>query len=402
MPDLRFDPNSGVVIPTTQEVRDDLAAQFQDAFRTNENDPDLNVDPSSPMGQVVDLVTAEVEAKNAEVAFLANQYNPALATGSFLDALANLYGLTRKLSEPTVVTCVCTGLRGTTIPYGAIVQDGNGNQLRHNVVLGAQIGDSGTVETTFVTVEHGAIEIGAGTVNKIVTVIPGWDSVTNPAAGVLGRDREPDGELYSRMINSYAINANGSVAAIESNLAELDGVLDVIVLENYTNAEQTQFSLELKPHSIGVCIVGGDDTEIARVIFERKPAGTATTGNAQVTWIDEDHYNAEYVYNIVRPTAVDFDVQVTFFDASMDDVTQQAVKDTITQDFLGELTNARVKLATTVYASRFYRCVQAVTDSPIKQILIGLDGGELSTSVEIPAIQSPSISDETISLVFGG
>lgn len=401
MAQVTFDEKTGVSIPTTREVRDDLAEAVQNAMPTAANGDSVNVDSTSPLGQIIDIVAAEQEAKNAEIAFLSNQFNPALARGAFLDALANLYGLQRKVSEPTVVVCTCTGLKGTVIPYGVLVEDDQGNQLRHNAALGATIGDNGTVDTTFATIEHGAVEVGAGTVNKIVTVVPGWDAVTNAAAGVTGRDLEPDGELYNRMIQSYAINSHGTVATLQSNLAELDGVLDCVVLENYTNEEQEQFSVTLDPHSIAACVVGGDDEAIARAIFERKAAGCGTTGNYDVSCVDTEHYNAKYTYKIIRPTAVDFDVEVTFFDASMDAVTQANIKEAITQDFLGELENPRVKLATTVYADRFYQCIKNVTSSPIRSIRIGLADGALSESVEIPATQSPTISDETISLVFG-
>ena len=117
MAELKFDPQSGVVVPTTQAVRDDIASGLQEAFKTKDGDPLLNVDSSSPMGQVADIITTEAAAKNSEVAFLANQLNPRTATGIWLDALAALYGLTRHVSEPTVVVCTCTGLRGTVIPY---------------------------------------------------------------------------------------------------------------------------------------------------------------------------------------------------------------------------------------------------------------------------------------------
>ena len=270
MAQVTFNQKTGVVVPTTRKVREDLARAVQDAMPAAANGDPVNVDSTSPLGQIVDLMTAEIEAKNSEVAFLANQYNPDIAHGIFLDALANLYGLQRKVSEPTVVVCTCTGLRGTVIPYGSIVEDANGNKLRHIVVAGAAIGDTGKMETTFATVEHGPIEIGAETVTKIVTVIAGWDTVNNAAAGATGRDIEPDGELRNRIKESYAMNANGTVSNIQANLSQLDGVLDCIVLENYTNLKQTQYALELEPHSIAVCIVGGEDADIARVIFERK------------------------------------------------------------------------------------------------------------------------------------
>ena len=288
------------------------------------------------------------------------------------------------------------------IPYGAIVQDTQGHPLRHSVAGGVTIPDSGSIETTFSAVEHGAIEIGPGTVTQIVTVIAGWDSVANRAAGVTGRVAEADGELLNRMIESYAINANGTVANVQSNLAELDGVLDCVVLENYTNAPQTQYGITLTAHSIAVCIVGGDDKAIAETIFRRKSAGCGTVGTTQVTYVDTEHFNASYTYNIVRPTAVALKIQVNFFADSMDAETQSKVKKALISDFLGELSNPRVKLATTVYASRFYRCIQSVTDSPINQILLGLDSLGLATSIDVPADESPTLSEESISLVFGG
>ena len=397
-----FDPDNGVTLPTTKELREEVENGFQNAFRVRESDPVLNTDPTSPMGQVVDLMVGELEAKNAEIAFLANQLNPRTARGVFLDALAALYGLERKVSEPTVVVCTCTGLAGTVIPFGAIVQDSAGNKYRQSRAGGVTIGASGTVDTEFAAVEHGGIEVSAGSISQIITVVAGWDSVINAAAGVTGRDVEPDGELLNRMIQSYAINANGTVENIQANLAELDGVLDVVVLENYTNQKQTQYEVELDAHSIAVCIVGGEDADIARAIFERKSGGCGTNGETEVEHVDTEHYNARYVYRIIRPTTSDFHVKVTFFDEDMNANTKEAVQEAIVSDFLGELSNPRVKLATTVYASRFYQCVQNVTDSPVKDILIGVGDGALDTSVDIPANVSPTLTASLVELAFGG
>lgn len=402
MAQVIFNPETGVQIPDTQTIRDDLANKIQQALSTDPTKPLVNVDSTSPLGQVIDLIVAELESKDAEIAFLANQYSPSNATGVFLDGLASLYGLTRKTSEPTIVVCTCTGLKNTVIPYGAIVQDSLGNNLRHAAVEGAVIGDNGTVETQFETVNHGPIEISAHTVQTIVTVIPGWDSIDNDAAGITGRDIEPDGELLNRMKESYAINANGTVENIQSNLSELDGVLDCVVLENYTNQKQTQYSIELEPHSIAVCIVGGDDTEIAETIFNRKSAGCGTNGETEVTFIDTEHFDAVYTYRIVRPTAQDFKVQVEFYDETLPGDIQTQIKNAVVQDFLGELKNPRVTLASTVYASRFYQCVQSVTDTPIKTITIGLGAGGLSTSVEVPANVSPTLIADNVTILFDG
>ena len=52
------------------------------------------------------------------------------------------------------------------------------------------------------------------------------------------------------MIESYAVNANGTVANVQANLSELDGVLDCVVLENYTNQPQQQYGITLTAHSM--------------------------------------------------------------------------------------------------------------------------------------------------------
>lgn len=68
---------------------------------------------------------------------------------------------------------------------------------------------------------------------------------------------------------------------------------------------------------------------------------------------------------------------------------------------MGELKNPRVTLASTVYASRFYQCIQNVTETPIKTVLIAVGDAEPAVSIEIPANQSPALSNETIKLQFG-
>ena len=402
MAQIIFNPLVGVELPSTQEIREDLGEKIQQAFQTSPTDPLLNIEPSSPMGQVLDLIVSEIEAKNSEIVFLANMVNPETATGKYLDALAALYGLDRKISEPTVVNCVLTGLKGTVIPYGAIAQDSLGNQYRHSAANGAQIDDTGSVTTTFTAINHEPIEVIAGSVNRIVTTIAGWDSITNPTAGVIGRDEETDAELRNRMIGSYAVNATGYVEAIEANLAALEGVLDVRVLENPTNAEITQYGVSIEPHSILIAIVGGEDSDIARTIYQRKDAGCGTTGDYEVQFIDETYYNATYNYKIVRPQNQSLKISVTFFGTSMNETEKNNVIQAIIQDVLGQGANDRISLASTVYASRFYQAIQTQTSAPIAQIQVGLGTGTMGSSVQIPANVEPTIQESDVSLVFQG
>lgn len=400
MAQVIFNPQTGVTLPSTQEIREDIGEKIQKAFQTSPDEPLLNIEPSSPMGQVLDLIVSEIEAKNAEIIFLSNMVNPVTATGKFLDALASLYGLDRKISEPTVVNCKLTGLKGTVIPYGAIAQDSQGNQYRHSNASGAKIADNGTVLTTFTAIEHGPLEVASGAVNKIVTTIAGWDSITNPTAGIIGRDEETDSELRNRMIESYAINATGYVEAIQANLAALDGVLDVRVLENPNNTSIEKFGVTINPHSILISIVGGEDEEIAKTIYQRKDAGCGTTGDYQVSYTDENFYNATYTYNIVRPESQALKIKVTFFSSSMNPTEKNLVIQSLITDVTGGGANDRVSLASTVYASRFYSVIQNSTTAPIASIEVALGTGTLASSVQIPADIEPTISESDITIAF--
>ena len=121
-----------------------------------------------------------------------------------------------------------------------------------------------------------------------------------------------------------------------------------------------------------------------------------------MTFVDTEHFDAVYTYRIVRPTAQDFKVQIEFYDETLPGDIQTQIKNAVVQDFLGELKNPRVTLASTVYASRFYQCVQSVTDTPIKTITIGLGDGGLSTSVEVPANVSPTLIADNVTILFDG
>ncbi len=396
---LIFDPVNGVQLPQTSAIRAEFEERFKRAFRQSPEDPELNTDPASPMGQILDLLVAEIEAKNAQIAFLANMANPATARGVFLDALGGLYFLERKTSEPTVVGCVLEGTPGAFVPYGAIVKDGRGNRFRHVNAKGVTIGVDGTAKTIFEATTHGALEVPPKSIDKIVSVIAGWQSVTNPVAGVVGRDAETDAEFRERMLASVSINARGSVSALESELKNLDGVIHAVVLENISNETLTEYGLALEPHSVGVCVSGGSDADIAKAIWSKKAGGCGTTGDTVVSHTDVEHLNQTYKYKITRPTPVKFRVKVTFFSKSVGENEKTIVRNAILSDFFGRGENPRIGFASTVYASRFSPVIAKVTQTPIKEVLVSIDSEEFARKATIDATKQPTMTVEDIEIL---
>lgn len=388
---LSFD-TTGITIPTTQGIRAAWVARFVSIFTQSDPDVVLNTEPSSPLGQIIDALVAELEAKNAEIAFLANQYSRKQAAGVFLDALNSLYFLDRKKAAATVVQCTCTGAAGTTIPFGALVADAEGRRFR--CLTAAQIGADGTALVDFESVEVGALDVQAGTVTRIITTIPGWDSVSNPAAGVAGRVRESDAEFRDRAAESVAANSHGTVDAIRSAIAELDGVIDVEVLENFRNTPATKWGVELSGHSVCVAVEGGDPTAIAQAIYQKKSPGCDTVGNTQVDFTTDS--GVLYSFNVLRPTVTAVSVKVVFA-SILSDAEQAAVKAAIVADATGAGENPRIGLAQRVYASRFWSAIHGATDTPLVSVQLKLGAsGAWSDALTFTADVEPVFSSENI------
>lgn len=344
--------DTGLVAPETADIREDVGGEFIRVFE-REGDPPLNIEPTTPAGQLVDVVVGEIEAVNAGFLYLASQFDPATADGRFQDALAYIYFLNRKLSEPSIVTCQVTGLPGTVIPYGAVVQAQNGYQLI--CTASVTIGDTGQAETTFRSTQYGPIDFAPHSVTQIITITPGWDSVDNETAGVAGRIIETRGEFETRRAASVAANAHGSTSAIYGALANIDGVIDLQVLENVGPFPVVKYGVTVPGHGITVCIYGGEDADIAEWIYRKKDNGADTGGNTDIVYADADYHNAVYNYKIMRPEPVNFWINVVLGAGDPPSgAVVAALKQALFNDFYGLNVNPRVGLATNVYASRFY------------------------------------------------
>jgi uncharacterized phage protein gp47/JayE len=406
---LIFNPSTGLRAPDTSQIREGVAEDWKKAF-FDPDLPPLDTEPTTPAGQLIDAEVAEIEAKNAELLYLSNMFNPNVSDGRWQDALGYIYFLQRKLDEPTVVTCQLTGLNGTVIPYGALAQSLNGHTLICNraVTIGGTIGATSTAETTFRVSENGPIEIPPHSVTAITTTIPGWDTVDNEAAGAVGRDLETRSEFEARRAASVAANAHGSTGALFGTIANIPGVLDVQVLENIGPAPVVKYGVSVPGHGITVCVYGGEDEAIAEAIYRKKDNGCDTGGNTPIVYTAADYHNAVYNYLIMRPETMNFWIKVTLGNGSAPTSAQiAALKEALWQDFYGlnaASGNSRIGLASTVYASRFYCPAMAVDGiKSIQSIEIALSAdtpGAYADVLTINGDQEPVTSTANISVVI--
>lgn len=264
---------TGVIVTDTGVINQDVISEFQQAFGD-----DLVTTPNTPQGV---LITAETAARTAVAdnnAALANQINPNVAGGVFLDAIGALTGSFRSPATPSTVTATLTGVSGTVIPQGSQAQDsvyGNVFETESEVTI-----TGGTATVVMTSVQDGPIVAGAGTLTEIVSDILGWERVTNADAAVLGTITQSDEQFRNeRRVTLFAQGAS-TAGAIISAVYQVPNVMSVFFLENIAPTTQTIESVVMVGHSIYLCVEGGTDLAVATAIQSKKSAGAAYNNGA--------------------------------------------------------------------------------------------------------------------------
>lgn len=398
---ISFNPQTGMSTQDTATIRqgivDDWNAVFSDEAAT------LNTESESPAGQIIDSMAVLVTAKDSEFLNLGNQFDPRVADGIFQDAIGAIYFLERKTAEPTVVTCQLTGLQGTVVPAGSMIQNDDGIKLVS--VDAVTIGAGGTAEVEFQTVDPGPVAIGAGTCNKIVTVIAGWDTVSNAVAGVTGQLVETRQEFEKRRVLSVAQNSHGSRLALQGTISALNGVVDCLVLENRNKYSMIKQGVYLGPHSVAVCVYGGSNDDIAETIYNKLDAGCGTYGNTSTSYISED--GVVNTYQIERPTPTNIYINVTINQtASTSQDVVSEIKQAIYNDFLGNDPNSgntRRGMGQTIYASSFaVATIKTAGVTDLVSITISRAPSPLLNRITMLATEEPVLTLDNITVAILG
>lgn len=391
---------SGITIPTESDILDGVLADIDSAFGGG-----LNIDSlETPQGQLASSQTAIIADKNAEFAYFLNQIDPDYASGQFQDAIGKIYMMTRKPAVSTSVTVTLTGIAGTVIPALTLAQDTNGYTYVNSGDV--TIGSTGTVTATFNNQETGPIACAAGTLTEIYQAINGWDAITNPDAGIIGRDVESRADFEYRRKNSVALNAIGTVNSVYSAVFAIDDVLDVYVIDNPSSDTVLTGSTDypLLPHSIYVAAVGGANADIAKAIWTKKDTGCDYNGNTTVSVTDTSGYNYPYPtyavkFNRPDPLPIKFEVQIVN-STSLPSNIVQLTKDAIIARFNGADGTVRERMGSIILASRYYGAVVGTASNiALISILIGTTTPTVS-QVSVGIDQQPTLNASDISVIL--
>ena len=251
--------SDGFVRKTLSDIIEDKQEKAQEVFGS-----DVDLTESSPLELFLEAVAVE-EADLWEK--LEDAYYSCFvdsASGTSLDQIATLVGITRNAATYASGLVEFTGASGTYVPLLTEVRTAAGIGFKTNV---AGWIPSGVAESilSYATEPGEDWNVAANTITELVEAIAGVTDITNPIVMVGGADLEIDTSLRVRVKGSIVRASVSTLDALIANVEEVDDV------ESVTGSEDTV------AHSAALVVYGGTNAEIDAMIAEVKPAGIPVT-----------------------------------------------------------------------------------------------------------------------------
>lgn len=322
--------NNGAVIPDTEELLETVQEEFIDALGQ-----DLSLEESTPQGRLIDV---EVTSRRAVINFNAEIANVLInistSSGNALDAWGANFDVYRKSATSSSAPVTVTGVTGTVIPEGAQASTENGViWLNESEII---IGENGSAAGTFICSNTGPVELGTGELTNIVTGsqtgLNGWETVTNIAPASLGADLESD-EAYKARILSSIFSGSALFGNYASSCYKVENVLDVFAYDNPEDEAKILDNIEIPPHSVYICVNGGNSEDVAYALYEVKSAGCGWCGNTTVNVVDKTFNSTSSVtYQTPSVIPIQLTINVTSDNNSNENL-ENTIKETIVNYF---------------------------------------------------------------------
>jgi len=283
---------------------------------------DLTV--QGPIGQIKQIMDEREALIWEAMEGLYNSQYPDSSEGISLDNALALVNIERKEATKSIISgVIITGTPGTTIPIDSVASVQGNPKARFLPIISGIIGEDGTLTIDMIAETAGAVAAPVGTLTVIETLVSGWSSITNPNAADIGKDAESDADYLTRSYTEKQQSNAGPIEAIRAALEKLNNVTSVVVIENVTNG--TVNSVPAK--AIHCVVEGGLPADIARCIFNTKPAGIQAYGIIANTIVDSQGIPQSIGFS--RPTDVNIYVDITITAISPAIITATDVKNAI-------------------------------------------------------------------------
>ena len=259
---------TGVVAPSLDEALALFRQDFQRLFGD-----DLVLDAQTPQGQIVGILAIVAVLIGEALVKIGNGTDADNAVGTQLDRLWSLLDILRQQASRSRLTATLTGVAGSGVPAGSRAKTTAGAEFE--TLAAVTLEPTPGVTVTMQAVQSGAVEAAAGTLTQIVTVVSGWETVTNGEAAVLGLARQDDATFRASAQTRTARASIGPLSALYGALEEaLAGKTNAV--ENRTNGQDVQQGWTLEGHHILVVAEHGTTMDIERAVENHRGQGAGT------------------------------------------------------------------------------------------------------------------------------
>lgn len=293
------DDKSGLEFQFTESIESAYKELFNKIF------PNINTEPSTPIGQIITHLTEQDTATITAIQDLINYFFLG-GNANLLDIWAyNQYRATRKKGVNGSALIDIQGEPHTKINKGFTISDG---ETRYILDKDITIGENGKAQALF-SAESPTEKISlANTITQIVTNIVGVEKVNNPNPSKAGILTESDSAFYYRCQKYGSLFKNSSFASILANIANLHGVEKIGGYENASGQEITKNGFKIDPFSFVIIVKGGDSHKIAETIAQCKPPGAGMMGDTEIKLIIN---TKEIIYKFQRPTEAQMKAEIS-------------------------------------------------------------------------------------------
>ena len=227
----------------------------------------------TPQGQIAGILAVAEAIIGEALVKLGAATSVDDAVGVQLDALGSLLDILRVTATRSTVTATVTGVGGTGLPQGSRAKTADGAEFRTTEAV--TLAPSPGIMVDMEAVEEGAVEAAAGALTQIVTVVPGWETITNASAARVGQPRQADPAYRNGYRQRTAHRSVGNLSALESALEEAIAT-KYQATENFTNAQTVVQDWAVDAHHILVVAQGGTDGDIRRAVENYRGMGVGT------------------------------------------------------------------------------------------------------------------------------
>ena len=312
-----------------------------------------------------------------------NSMNVAICDDAQILQLLPTMGTALIPASPTSVTLSITATSaGCTIPAGSTAVFGN---LLFATIVAITIGPSATATVGATCTVNGPNTVAASSITSFNPTIAGVSTVTNPSAGLVGRNIETVSACRTRLLAGGAM-VNGITGAITA-LQSLPGITSAFIWFNQSTLSPLAllgYGASLAARNAIIFVVGDNPTSIATAYFTymNAPTQAGFSANQTSNYLTSTTTPQTLVVNYEQAASQNVYVQVSY--VSNPNVPSNIL--TLIQNVITPL-NGTFQIGQKIASSPFYAAFVGFSQAQILGIALSLVGtsGPWTNTVQLNA-----------------